>query len=241
MTEAHASILKKIQALLNKTEDRGATREEAESAAVKVQDLLTKHNLSMSEAILSGEQNENTTIIEEMFKVKPKRSEGKWRASLAFVVARNCFCSAVIYGGRGKSAEILGFGVKFIGRPTDIAVAKELYEFLLWQIERVCREEWRVYTGWEKQKAFARGFYLGVVEGLEIRFIRERREAEARNNTVTALVVVTGKEVQKYMDQKYSNLKQFREPRSSSYDGRSLGYSRAQTMDVSPKRKITNG
>lgn len=48
-TFARAAVLKKIRALMEKTVENGATLNEAATAAAKVQELLQKYDLSLSE------------------------------------------------------------------------------------------------------------------------------------------------------------------------------------------------
>ena len=90
------TILSRIKKLLALTESRGATPEEAATAAAKAQALLFEHNLTMS-AVESHEGAEKgETIGKHLYDTAhiEKQYRG-WRATLLNVVARYNFCYVV--------------------------------------------------------------------------------------------------------------------------------------------------
>lgn len=145
--------LEKVHALINKllsvTEDNGATEAEAVSAALKVQKILAKYDMELSDL---GETTED--IIESTVKT----SNDKWRIQLALIVAEN-FCTKVWL--RGKN--IIFYGYK---RHTDIAteVYTNLYNFGRKRATEVFKEFRE--NGYNVQ-GIKNQFYIGYLNGIK--------------------------------------------------------------------------
>lgn len=128
-------IIDRIRKLLAVTEARGATPNEAASAARMAEATLRKYQLEMKEVIL---EDLSKGGIEEMWargtKNKPNMSKKAtlptWAAILAPAVAK----LFDVFAKQGHWPEV-GHVVIFVGYTLDIEVAKWTYEYLMGQVQ----------------------------------------------------------------------------------------------------------
>lgn len=105
--ETNESVLRKIRALLTKTEGQGCTPEEAASAAEKAKQLLDEHNLSLHEL----NPNEfNSSIENKDIELDYDRIPA-WMKYLANYIALGFDCKCICYPGRK---------ISFYGLKSDI-------------------------------------------------------------------------------------------------------------------------
>ena len=151
------SILEKIQKLAAKAESAKELGNINEAAAfsAKVSELLTIHNLAMSDldfeerAPVKGEKLDDLGV---------SASQGRWTVSLLSVLCEYNFCgsmfhtttlgSKIVYGRRGpKRVRIKdkNLAVTIVGRPENVEVVKYLYSVLKRQFESMAYKEWKVY------------------------------------------------------------------------------------------------
>lgn len=165
---------------------------EAQAAALKLQELLTQHNLSIAD-------------LEKRGAAIPQVGEsahdlGKagftWKLDLAETIADHYFCHAIVSRYRKT--------VSFVGRPDNVESLQMLYAWVIDQVKRISAEERKAHclaTGehidplrWQVN------FGLGVVQRLGRR-LREMREKEAADSTCTALVIHHKSEISDWLEQ----------------------------------------
>jgi hypothetical protein len=178
-------ILSRIQKLLRLS--TSSNPNEAAVAAGKAQELLLKYNLSMTQVEgYSAEKQE--PIIEDMQRFGKNLVD--WKFSLAAVVARNNLCHVHSYGS----------SIVWVGRNTNMQVARFLTDTLIADLERLATEYWNGVlllrklglaqgeSAYIHGRVYKSGFYSGAVET-----IRERLRASKQSLTVdpnmNALVV----------------------------------------------------
>lgn len=155
-------IIEKIRKVLELSKNN-PSQAEAESAALKAQELMAKHHLSMKEI----EAVEETDCIEESS--VHVGSGNRWKYLLADIVARNFRCKYFMYG----IANIVFYGYK-----EDTEIAAMTFEFLFkvgnkaaanyYQKKRkdaIKRQE--SFNGSGIKNAFLIGYLDGIEEALE--------------------------------------------------------------------------
>lgn len=118
-----ASIIEKIIALRQMTEQNGATKEEAESFAQKAAKLMAEHAIAENE--LEGKKSEHEL---ETYKIKYLNP---WRRTLIHIIAHACFCEMVCGGGET---------VHLVGRPLNVRAAREMFPFIERQVVLIARQ-----------------------------------------------------------------------------------------------------
>ena len=164
MTE-HETILSKIKKLQNLTTERGATPEEAASAAAKAQALLFEHNLAQADVDTRLDANgapDPYGKVEHILE-GANRNSLTWRRTLLFVVARYNFCSAVYRPG----TTILSV----IGKRSNVESVLYLNQCLARQIETMAKDASRSQLS--GKAAYVTSFALGAVQT-----VRERLHAQ---------------------------------------------------------------
>jgi hypothetical protein len=88
------TILKRIQKLLALTVERGATPEEAATAAAKAQALLFEHNLSMAQVEAVGDIG-GDEIFDYVLDIAAAMRFVNWRKALISAIAEYNFCTTI--------------------------------------------------------------------------------------------------------------------------------------------------
>lgn len=148
------AILEKINKLLALSESPNEF--EASSALLKAQELLVKHNLSMSDVKghSFGEDILKYGEIQVDYETQP------WRLNLASVIAYNFRCYAI---GRRANSTIV-----FLGTDVDVKVAESLYQYTSTFIERTYD------TKMMGLLSFRKDYAMGFIDGLKAKFELQR-------------------------------------------------------------------
>lgn len=164
-------VLSRIQALREKTVDRGCTEEEALAAAGKVAELLDRYGLSLSEVELKGQTCEG-------FGVDTGRKRFGPIDGCIPVVADFCDCRA--WSEKTAAGEIRYI---FFGLPADVAGARYLYEM----IERAFETETDRFRAGDlyaahpssQRRTATTSFQAGLAHGIavKLRELHDAREA----------------------------------------------------------------
>lgn len=176
-----AAILK-IQKLLALAACGGATEGEASSAMEKAQYLMSTHNLHMADVASRG-LNTEARLKSGM----TDRTVYKWRRELMAKVAKLNFCySATNFTYKRKGGDIFE-GFTLIGRESNVASTRVMYDYLVQTIERLAREHAAsVFTHMFARGAirFREGCAERLVERLDHRYcvILEEQEHKAQEN-----------------------------------------------------------
>ena len=235
-------VLRKVQALLNMTAERGATDAEAEVAVSKAQALLSEYNLSVSEV-----KTENGNGAEPVVKTKEnyavRRFTGNWQGSLAVAVSKANFCRCI--GSHD--------GVWFVGTETNARVAADVWRYLVQQIQMACiasyQEAWRDETPARFQKQCV----WGAVSRLAERLREAKRESAGKRpewfsgtdaiyrDRYAVMVIANDNRVNDYIRSEWPHL-----GRASSHiqkygPGYNLGVNAANGMSLGNSGRITGG
>lgn len=128
---------KKLSALA----ERGGTKEEAMVAASKLQELLTKYNLTIS----SLEENEKPEFGRTDFTLDCNSVQRKWRGALYLAISRANDCEAITIRSNGKEA------IAIIGRKHNTEIVNYLYTYLSETIQKLACDYVKVMAGIAKQ------------------------------------------------------------------------------------------
>lgn len=163
--------------------------EEAEAFAAKVQELMFRHKLSMTDVEFAQSENDEPVLTEDLdmeeLTGRDFTTRQTWISILLSAVARANFCRAIIFGG--------GYSMIF-GRATDCAAAKALfrylYEAVLEAAPRFTREhctpeqlaiEYKAwgYTPATARRLFSQKFKLGFAYAIQTRLAAQQAELKA--------------------------------------------------------------
>lgn len=184
MTDMNA-IANKIQHLLNKTVENGATEAEAQAALLLAQKLMAKYNIELEQQ--TGSKDFKCSLEETKVKPNPRNN------SLGNIIANSFAVKGIIYGGKWA----------FFGREANAKAAAEALKFIHKTLEagirRVCAEHGLKSS--ERGAAFYYNAYaLGFINGLK----------EAMAAQTKALCVVVPEDVNNKFNEKFPKLNQYR-------------------------------
>lgn len=177
MTDMNA-IANKIQHLLNKTVENGATEGEAKAALLMAQKLMAKYNIELEQQ--TGSKGFKCFLEETKVKPNPRNN------SLGNIIANSFAVKGIIYGGKWA----------FFGREANAKAAAEALKFIHRTMEagmrRICREH-----GLETTQRGAAYWYnpyaMGFIKGLQ----------EAMAAQTKALCVVVPEDVNNKFNEKF--------------------------------------
>lgn len=157
--ESRNAILRKLRAMLSKTEANGASPAEAETAARLVRTLLAKHKLSMAEVEAHDPSvgTDRFGFVREADRLEPfAEHPNDWLLLLSCGIADAFGAKAVA----SKDGDL----VLWIGRPADVKVCRFLFAYLV----RAIRGEWGKF--WDPiERVFDRDVRLGqAISGVKL-------------------------------------------------------------------------
>jgi hypothetical protein len=184
MTDMNA-IANKIQHLLNKTVENGATEAEAQAALLMAQKLMAKYNIELEQQ--TGSKDFKCSLEETKVKPNPRNN------SLGNIIANSFAVKGIIYDGKWA----------FFGREANAKAAAECLKFIHKTLEagirRVCADHGLKSS--ERGAAFYYNAYaLGFIRGLQ----------EAMAAQTKALCVVVPEDVNNKFNEKFPKLNQYR-------------------------------
>lgn len=209
-SEEIAAIAAKIRALLGKTIENGCTEAEALLAATKAQQLMEKHQLSMTETELKSEE------VSRDYRPSQGRIDAMIRNLMCCAIADFTDCRVYLHSGwiNGKNNS----QTVYVGLKTDVDFARWLHDSLSAFIDRGAIDAAK--HGFDR-RTFAMGAASRVAGRLR-ELTKARKTAAAQHKgTGTDLVIVTKSTmVQAYMDR---NVGKLRTNRSSMVAGKGDG------------------
>lgn len=161
--EKSINKIKKLLALASSPNEH-----EAQSALLKAQELLAKHNLSMSDIEVEEQAVEQVVNA----KVDASFSKMRWRLYLAVIIADNfrCYC-----WGNTSASKGYGVGVTFLGKESDVEVCKTMYiyakKFVESNIRRMQRE---LNSQGYKSTGVGNSYGTGFCTGLKKQFDKQK-------------------------------------------------------------------
>jgi hypothetical protein len=228
--------VRKIYALSDPS--RGTTIHEAEVATSKAKKLMDKYNIALGEVELAPEKGLDQITIdvvsEEAYGWVNMRD---YQKLLGNVVARITYVESVL---RTKAVQVQYAGkmnwttkefVVFIGDPTDVAVACEMYNILIKTLHTSVRLE--IGPGYGKrQRSYCEGFTLALWE---------KANTPSPNNETLAMVVHSkADQIHDWMDENL-NLKKVEPKKRRAKDddyAKYLGWRKGTETDIGTKRRL---
>lgn len=204
MTELDIKIVERIQKLLNLARDGGATEGEANNAMEMAERLMLANNLSIAQVEMSG-----GAATEKRLKEQSKgRANYRWQRWLmsAIATANYCHVLSIVEKRRIRYGAERDYvtGYQIIGRASNVASTKVMYDYLLQTCARL-RADYEMNPGRTSRDGalFVEGLAFRLAQRVEERheemLRKQRREAEeakaraahpAAAPTGNALVVV---------------------------------------------------
>ena len=179
-------ILDRIRKL-NALAGNNPSEQEATLAAQKVQELLMEYNLTMRDIeTREPEKNKQESYGKAEVDIDANKLTMTWKSLLFSGVARLNFCSVI----RLSSATTR---IAIIGKRSNVEVVCYLSDTLINQIERLSREASRHVL--ENKAMYQREFCRGAASRVLARMREQNERAQAASETCTALMRVTGKEL----------------------------------------------
>lgn len=194
-TYSESPLARKIRALMAKAKDPSVTEAEALAYSAKVQELLAKNNMSLSD-VKQDEDVERGEVGRQDF---AERWKSPARKHLLRAVCRFYMCEAISPGRKGGVWSI-------IGRPHNVIVAVEITDYLIATTVRLSNAYGRAHPG-SNIIDFRRGCMARLAERLNemrVEQTRQKQEWRAPGNpgNLPALFVSERKQVEVFMKDK---------------------------------------
>lgn len=156
MSDKKPEVIEKIQKLLALA-GNNPSESEAESAALKAQELIAKHNITMTEIEDAGDATEEE---EDLGYYQIHTGNGKaWKFNLAQAIAENFRCKRFWFGRHT---------VAFYGYETDAQAAREVFTFLFKMGNKLAtREVNHFHNRGESATGVYNSYVLGFVHGIK--------------------------------------------------------------------------
>ena len=164
--KTESPLLARIRKLMAKAQDPSVTEAEAMAFADKVQELLLREGLAMSDVAASGEEQRAEAVGEEKFDFK--RWNSPHRRDLLGAVCAYYMCQVLYW----RKLQML----KIIGKPQNVAVAASMTDYLIGTTVRLSTRYVREHPG-ANAIDFRRGCMLRLRERLYAAKAKMEREA----------------------------------------------------------------
>jgi len=182
------SVLRKVEALMRKTVESGATPEEAESAFIMASKLLSDNDLTFDDLKSADFDAKGRTDNAEYHSVEWSFSSKRvtyWKGTLAMIICENLVknCSVVLttlndpFTGLSK-------GIKFYGLKESVETAYQT--FLDWE-EYIVNSSMSLYGS--SQRGDGNSYCLGFVTGLHRALQSQERERKLLATQTQGLVI----------------------------------------------------
>lgn len=174
------AVMDKI-ARLKQLSERPGTPDEAAAAVSAIQRLMRRHNLTQMQV---NSAKRNTEVGFDKFEADLGAVQ-MWRQGLMGAICKYGYCTFLMNAG-GRSGYI-------VGEAHNVVVAKELYEYLVGEINRLATDGWRRYRykATTNKRVWCHAFRVGAADAVVLRiktdFMAEKKAAVASSNS---LVVV---------------------------------------------------
>jgi hypothetical protein len=172
--------------------------EEAANAAQKIQAILMKYNLDLSD-IKDKEENPIFTNYVNLGDIGWSKIESKWMISLITVISRHNFCKAIFFD-RTETFEI-------IGTETNVKVVEYFISQMINKIKtlRVHAYRQRVKEFPDlKKNSYYRSYSTAFTAEIAVKFRQKEAELKQEYLGATSLMVVNNEAIETYVKQKYT-------------------------------------
>lgn len=173
------NIVDKIKKLLRIAES--ADVNEAANAAGKAQQMMEAHNIDL--AMLPADDDGNAVTEEEVREFDGKEAlhtsarVASWQSQLSHRIAKSNGCSTFMGHTYDPDSHKYLRTLGIVGRPSDVATVRYLFQYLRGEIDRLCKKSAR-----GKGRTWANSFRLGAVHevGRRLKEAKEAARQEAR-------------------------------------------------------------
>lgn len=241
------TIIDKIQKLLALSES--PNQHEAELAAQKAQELLSKYNLSIDECSL---KSSNTDVIDkEQFVFEG--SMKKWRDGLMWKIVQSVDCDAVWHYNKNVVTAVTIYGLD-----QNVKTAIYLYKYLENTIDKLRKVFIKEYNKNHKERTgvalnlnqryhIEKSYTLGIVQSVGYKLTQQKVDTPA---TPGALVPIIGALIEQKKQEDYGNLRMAHSRQTTVYgnvykqgeiDGESIHLSKGVTSDGSNMQLAIGG
>lgn len=225
------TILLRIQKLLAMTEARGATPEEAATAAAKAQALLFEHNLTMAQVESAKGPEAGESIDKHIYDMmEGKDSSMQWRKVLLHIVTKYNFCKMI------SNLDGLHRRTAIVGKKSNVEVAIFIYEHLQREIHTMAKAYQKLQT--QNKSIFYTSFCAGAIVTMKERLKAQQETQMAANAQSNALVVVAGQQVARVFEQHFPHVAKGRGVTPRRADGFELG--KREAHGISLNRGLTS-
>lgn len=230
-------IVERIQALLNKTTDRGCTEAEAQAAMEAAMRIANKHNLDLASVVATGDEAKGSKLETDRANLTDERCKKRrpHHDPIANVL-QSCFDVTFIW--LGGFTNPFGVKVAIIGEKTDVAIATYCWQWL-------CQTFPKLYLAYVKEQGIIRtpadndicrrSYFEGLAAGINSANRRQREEVKASAQGESFALVLVKKEevVQARVAEEFPKLKtRVNRERSTDYGAWSKGLEKGQTIKL---------
>lgn len=227
------SIPKEIKAKLEKllALEHGAKEidslNEAEVAAQKIQELLAKYNVELSEIQFDNPE----TISHDQFQVlEYRKNESTFIPSLYSLLGRYNMVNTVNHRSKRDPTYL---GISLVGKLHNIEIVRFLgYQFIV-KIRRLESISWsKQINPSSKRGTYRRGFLIGAVRGLSEK-LKEQHDFNLQHiEKFDALVRTENQLIDQKMAELFNNLRGSKKSRLRGVDGYSEGKKAGKGLDL---------
>lgn len=227
-----SEIIEKIKKLLTFKEgaERINSQAEIENATARIQELLLKHNLTLSE-VESHETKTKQVFTKHNKEVHLNKVDGDWQLSLGTTIAKNFLCELVV--SKKDSTNMIFY---ILGSPENVEIVSQTLDYLIPMIKLMATKAFSNQDLFKKNK-FKRDYCKGCAMGISKKLKEENARLAAENNKIQSLVISNKEKLNSFMKDEFAKLGS----KKSSYnmnEAFASGYRDGQKIDVSPKTKI---
>lgn len=209
-------IINKIQLLLNKAKATD-NQHEADAFMSKAQQYMNEHNLSFSE--ITSEENE---VNEVPF---PQRG---WKKALLVGICKplNIVCI------NGTS------GFRLVGGKSDIEVCKFMFDFYVNSLNCLSEKYYNA-NPYGSKLSVKNSYCKGATRTLSLRLEKQNKDEVKNNNDLAALMHIKKDAVDRFLNDKYSKIKNKQIKSTYNHDAAFLnGLNDAKTIQTNSKQLI---
>lgn len=246
-------VISKIEKLMNL--EKGAREigslAEAENAAMRLQEILMKHNLdSVSGINFNKVPQIQQAIIETS--MLTKKNESQWLITLYGGVAMGNLCRIIIINGkRNKATKAFVDDIMIFGSPENIEIVKYSVEQLASKIRQLGKQYWARYEqdSWKLEKpetrnTYLRGFYIGAALGIQEKLKTNNEVIKNSDTKMEGLMVVHNNAVDQHIQKHIGPLKIRQGPalmgKNGLDQGKEVGKGLGVNKGVGPNSKTIN-
>ena len=185
---AESPIVTRIRKLLAMTEEAGCSPAEAAEAMRRANELMTAHNIAVSE-IPTGEPEPITEEEIILGDQAPERYD--WCLKLAVLVAA-IFGTQAYRGQSARTSRGISWRVIIVGEPTDVAVSSASLNWLIELGKRGWQESWEASRKNVPYGMFRVSWLAGfvtAVQGQVDRVLRDREQSATQSDASMFAIV----------------------------------------------------